>query len=185
MQDMAVAWITQKRSALDTFLEFLRLKGNLAPAGHQTADVQAPMGVQVVHHPVVTLHAREVLIRSFEMSHKIGGLARGPDGPSYLSGGDGQGVDEYACTAANVLVFAAFALPWSGGFGGRFAIEYLHTALLVAADHQTTLFEGLKCSDIQLANGLSLGLKVLVVAIQPVFALMRLEIDVVQDTPDA
>src|SRR5688572_7442208 len=112
------------------------------------------------------------------MSHKIGGFACGPDGPSNLAGGHHQRVDEDACASANVLVFAAFALSWPGGFGRRFAIEHLHTAFFVAADHQATVLERLKRADIKLTNSLGLGIKVFIMTIQPVFAFMRLEIDI-------
>jgi hypothetical protein len=57
MKDMTVAWVAQKRPALHTFFELVRFKGHLAPASDQATDVQAPVGIQVVHDPVVTLHA--------------------------------------------------------------------------------------------------------------------------------
>src|SRR5437870_13576255 len=56
MKDMAVAWITQEGTALHTCFELLRFKGYLAPPSHQAADVQTPVGVQVVHDPIITLH---------------------------------------------------------------------------------------------------------------------------------
>ena len=61
MKDMTVAGIAQKGPALHSFFELVGLKGHLAPPGHQAADVQAPVGVQVVHHPVVALHTRQAV----------------------------------------------------------------------------------------------------------------------------
>jgi hypothetical protein len=45
MKDMAVAWIAQKGSALRSLFERVGLKRHLAPASHQAADIQTPVGV--------------------------------------------------------------------------------------------------------------------------------------------
>src|SRR5438270_14068207 len=109
MKDMAVAWMTQEGTALHTCFELLGFKGYLAPPSHQAADVQTPVGVQVVHDPVITLHAWQVLIRPLEMRHEIGGLPGGPDGPSDVARGHRQGVDQHPRAMADVLMFTPFA----------------------------------------------------------------------------
>jgi len=45
MKDMAVAWIAQKGSALRSLFELVGRKRHLAPARHQAADIQTPVGV--------------------------------------------------------------------------------------------------------------------------------------------
>ena len=75
MKDMTVAGVAQKGPALWSLFELMGLKGHRAPVGHQAADVQTPVGVQVVHHPVITRHAGQALIRLLEMGHEIGGGA--------------------------------------------------------------------------------------------------------------
>src|SRR2546428_8819292 len=81
MKNMAMARITQEGTALHSFFELHRFKGHLAPLSHQAADVQTPVGVQVVHHPIIMGHAWQVLIRPLDMRHEIVGLPDAPDGP--------------------------------------------------------------------------------------------------------
>ena len=82
-------------------------------------------------------------------------------------------------------MFASLAPAGLGGFGGGFALKHLHTGFFIAANHQAAVLVGLKCLSVKLANGVGFGIKVLIVAIQPVLTLMGLQIDVLQDTPDA
>src|SRR5713101_1624217 len=126
-----------------------------------------------------------MLVRLFEMGYEIGGLARGPQSPGNLPGGHRQRVDQDARATANILMFAAFAPAWLGRLGGGFAFQHLHASFFITADHQAALLIGLKCLDVKLANGLGLGIKVLIVAVEPVFTLVRLEINILKDTPDA
>ena len=58
MKHMPVRRITQKRPALCLPGQLPGLKGHLAPPGHQAADLQAPVGVEIVHDPIVALHPR-------------------------------------------------------------------------------------------------------------------------------
>src|SRR6266849_606397 len=57
MKDMAVAGIAQESPALRSLCERVGLKRHLAPARDQAANVQTPVGIYVVHHPVITRHA--------------------------------------------------------------------------------------------------------------------------------
>ena len=185
MQDMAMSGVAQKGPALWSLLQCMGLKGHCAPVGHQAADVQTPMGIQVVHHPVITRHAGQVVIRLFEMGYEIGGGAGRPDAPRNLAGGDSQRIDQYACTMTNVCMFASLATARRGRFGGGFTFEHLHAGFLVTADQQTVLLVGGKRVGIQLTDSVGFDLKVLIVAVEPVRTLVGFEINVVQDTPDA
>ena len=142
MKDMSMAGVTQKRPALNTFFELVRLKGNLAPAGHQATDIQTPVGGQVVHDPIVAFHPGQVLVGVIEMGHKIRGLTRGFQRSGNLSGGHGQRVDQDTGAPANVFMFTPFALTWPWGLGGGVALKDLHAGLFIAADYQATLLIG-------------------------------------------
>src|SRR5262249_36994333 len=119
------------------------------------------------------------------MGHKICGLARGPDRPGNLPGGHGQRVVQDSCTTTTIFMLTALSPPRLSRLGGGFALQHLHASFFITADHQAALLVGRKRFDVQLTNGGGLGLKVLIVAVQPVFTLVRLEIDIVQDTPEA
>ena len=118
------------------------------------------------------------------MGHEIGGRAGAPNGPGNLAGGHRQRVDQDARAVANVLMFTPFASPWLRRFGGGFALQHLHARFFIAAEHQTALGVVGERLGIQLADDVGFGIKVLIVAVEPVRTLVGLEIDVVQDTPD-
>jgi len=82
-------------------------------------------------------------------------------------------------------MFASLAPAWLCGFGGGFALQDLHAGFFVATDHQTALLEERERLGVKLADIVSFGIKILIVAVEPILALVRLEIDVLQNTPDA
>ena len=53
--------ITQEGTSLPTAMQGLRYAGHVAPMGDQTADLEAPVGIKIVYHPVVALHSGELL----------------------------------------------------------------------------------------------------------------------------
>ena len=118
------------------------------------------------------------------MGHEVSGLPGGPNGPGKLAGGHGQSIDQHPRAVADVLMLASLASARLGGFGRGFALEHLHTSFFIAADHQAPLLIGLQRLGVQIADVVGLGLKVFIVAIEPILTLVRLEIDVLQDPPD-
>ena len=133
MKDMPMAWITQKHSALGPRFQLLSLKRHLAPLGHQTADGQAPMGIQIVHNPGIPWHEWQALRHMLEMRDKVRRLPRGPQGPRNLPRGHSQRVDQHPGAMADVLVFTSLAPARLSWFGGRFALQHLHTGFFIAA----------------------------------------------------
>ena len=119
------------------------------------------------------------------MRHKVWGLTGGPNGPSNLARGHRQGVDQDAGAVADVLMFASLAPARLGRFSGGFALKHLPAGFFIAADHQPTLLVGLERRGVQLADHVGLGVKLLIVALQPVCTLVGLEIHVLKETPDA
>jgi hypothetical protein len=63
-----------------------------------------------------------------------------------------------------------------GRLGRGFAFQDLHASFVIAADHQTAFLVGLQCGDVEVAKCLRFGVKVLVVAVEPILALVRLEV---------
>ena len=119
------------------------------------------------------------------MRHEIGGLTGRPNSPGNLTSGHRQRVDQDPRAVADVLMLASLATACLGGFGGGFALKDLPAGFFITADDQTALLGERQCRGVQLANGVGFGIKVLIVAVEPILALMGLEIDLVQDTPDA
>ncbi len=119
------------------------------------------------------------------MGHEIRGFASSSDRPSNLASRDRQGVDQNSRAVADVFMFTSLATSRLGRLGGCFAFANLHPGFFIAADEQPALLVGFKRFGVKLTNVLGLGIKVLIVAIQPVLTLVRLEIDLLQNSPDA
>ena len=86
---------------------------------------------------------------------------------------------------ADVLVFTSLAPARLSRFGGRFALQHLHAGFFIAADDQVALLIGRQRLDIELANRAGFRIEMLIVTVEPVRTFVRLQIDSVQDAPDA
>ncbi len=62
--------------------------------------------------------------------------------------------------------------------------EGLHTGLLIAAQDPSALLVEAWGVEVQRADVLRLGVEVWIVTVQPVDTLVRLQVDLIQDTPD-
>jgi hypothetical protein len=82
-------------------------------------------------------------------------------------------------------MFATLASSRLGGLGGGFALAHLHTGFFIASIQQPAFFVGFKRFGVMLEYVLGLGIKVLIVAIHPILALVRLEIDILKNPPEA
>ena len=56
VEHMLMSRVAQKGPSLPASAQILGDKGPLAPLGDQTAEVEAPVGIAIIHHPVVTVH---------------------------------------------------------------------------------------------------------------------------------
>src|SRR4030095_7910544 len=86
---------------------------------------------------------------------------------------------------ADILVLAFFWLArlyWEGGIA---ALQKLHTRFFIGADDYASLLVEAQRMDIELTDVMRLGLEVWIVAVKPIHAPMRLEVSLLQDTPDA
>jgi hypothetical protein len=115
------------------------------------------------------------------MGHTIDGRAGAPDSPGHVTGGYRQRVDQHARAVADVFMLASLMPARLGGFGGGLALEHLHAGFFIAADHQTALLMVCECLGLQLANRLGFGIKILIVAVEPVCTLVGLESNILQD----
>jgi len=81
VKDMRMGRIAQECAPLDASLQVLGDKGDRTPLGHETADVQAPVGVEIIHHPIVALHRGQLVDNVGQMGRPIrtgAGLAQIP-----------------------------------------------------------------------------------------------------------
>ena len=183
MEDMLMGWIAQERASLHAALQSLGAVWNVTPLGDEPADRKAPVGMKIIHHPIVALHSGQLVDNVGQMGGPIRTGAGLPKIPYELARRDDEGGQERAHSMADVLVLALFRFARLHRLGGVRTLENLHTGLFVGADHDTPLLVETERLDIELTNVVRFGFEVGIVAIEPVHTPMRLEVGLLQDTP--
>ena len=56
VKDMLMGRIAEERTPLGASMQGLREKGDRTPLGYETADLEAPVGIEIIHHPIVARH---------------------------------------------------------------------------------------------------------------------------------
>ena len=112
MEHMLVRRIAQERPPLCPSAQRLGHAGHVAPLGDQTADVEAPVGIEIIHHPVVALHSGELLDDGGQMRGEVRTGACLAQIPDDLTRGDDKRGDQGPHAMPDVLVLAFLRLPW-------------------------------------------------------------------------
>src|SRR6266487_1267436 len=110
--------IAQESAPLHTSAPVLRHTGHLAPLGDQTADREAPVGIEIIHHPVVALHSGELLDDVGQMRGEGLTGARLAQIPDDLTRGDDKRGDQGTHPMPDVLVLAFFRFARCHGLCG-------------------------------------------------------------------
>jgi len=141
VEDMLMTWIAQECSALHTLVQVLGHKGHLAPLRHHTAAVQAPVGVEIIHHPVISVHVWQLLDHMDEMGGEIGTGAGLAQIPNDVPRRDDKRGKQCSCAMTEVLVLAFFRFARCQRLRGVSALQNLHPGLFIAADDQTAVLK--------------------------------------------
>jgi len=56
VKDMLMGRVAEERPPLGAAMQGLGDKGDRTPLGHETTDLEAPVGIEIIHHPIVALH---------------------------------------------------------------------------------------------------------------------------------
>jgi hypothetical protein len=131
VEDMCMTWIAQEGPAL--------YQGDLAPLRHHTADVKAPVGIEIIHHPIVTVHVWQLLDHIGQMAGEIGTGAGLAQIPHDLTRRDDKRGNQGPCAMTDILVLAFFRFARCQRLRGVFALQNLHPGLFIAADDYTAL----------------------------------------------
>src|SRR5271156_4360103 len=88
--------------------------------------------------------------------------------------------DESACSVSNVVLLASRGLARHSRVRWAGTTPCLHSRLSITADHQSPLLPHHGCREVQLADCLSPGVEVRVVAVEPIDATLRLQVGLVE-----
>jgi hypothetical protein len=114
--------IAQERAPLCPSAQRLGNARHTAPLGDQTADLEAPVGMEIIHHPVVALPIGQLVHHMGQMHGKIGAGARLAQIPDDLTRCHDQRGDQCPYSMPDVLVLAFFRFAGCHGLCGVFAL---------------------------------------------------------------
>jgi hypothetical protein len=184
VKDMLMGRITQECAPLHASASRLGNRGQITPCGDQATDVQAPMRIEIIDHPIIALHVRQLLDHVRQMCSEIRTGPRGAEIPHDLPRWDDKGGQQHARAMPNVFLLAFFGLAGLHQLGGIFALQNLHTGLFVRANHEATVLKKRQGVDIEVTDILCLGLERVVMTLKPVHAPMGFEVCVVEHPPN-
>jgi len=184
VKDVLVFGVRQKGASLLASAQVAFAQRQSVQLSQELANVQTPMRVQVVQDPMEPFAVGELRRDVGEMSGEIQARACHAQIPHDLTRGDDERGDQTARAVTDVLVFAFFWLARLDGNRGMLSLEDLHAGLFVRADDQFAVLIQDRSFDVQLADVVSPGIEVGIVAVEPVDAAVRLQVGGVQDTPD-
>lgn len=150
----------------------------------QGTHVQAPVGVQVVEHPMEAVVSGELCGDVSQVCCEIDAGARDAQIPHDLAGRHHEGRDQGARAVANVFVFAFFGFAWFGCDRGMLALEDLHAGFFIAADDQFSLLIQHGSLHVESADRVRFAVEVWIVTVEPINAAMGFEVRFVEDAPD-
>lgn len=184
VQDMLMGRITQEGASLDPALQGLGSKGEITPRRDQATHVEAPVGIEVIDHPIVALHRGQLVDHVGQMGSPICTGARLAQIPDDLTRGDDERSEQGTRPMPDVLVLAFFRFPWGHGLGGIFALQNLHAGLFITANDHPVLLKAAQGVEIQSTQIVRFGLEVRVVAVEPIDTAVGFEVRLIQQTPD-
>src|SRR5438094_8393888 len=71
MEYMRMRWVTQEGAPLHAAGQALGGKGEMAPRGHEAADLQAPVGIEMIDDPIIADHGGELPVDVGQMRRKV------------------------------------------------------------------------------------------------------------------
>ena len=81
VKHMLMGRIAEERTPLCAAVQSLGGEGDRTPLGHETADIQTPMGIEIIDNPIVALHRGQLVDDVGQMGGPIrtgAGLAQIP-----------------------------------------------------------------------------------------------------------
>ena len=188
VDDVPVRRVRQERPPLRPPLELLRLELDPVQPREQPAHLQAPVRVEVIHHPMHPLHVR---VAAAQPQHRVAEVR-----PEVLVGPAGrhvavdlprrghEGGQQAARAMTDVLRFAQLGQPGLRRLARVLAFQGLDTGLLVGADDQLPLAVEHRGLEVQPAEVQRQRLELRVVGVHPRADLVRLEFGRGQDALD-
>ena len=184
MEHMLVGRICQKGSPLFACLQHRRIERDVAKLSNDTADFQAPVSIKVIQHPVKAHHLREPPGHVIQVRREVHAGPGWSQVPNEFTGRHDERGDQSACPISDVVLLTSLGFAGLSRLSGVGTAQCLHSRLFITANHQSTLLVHQGSLDVQLANLLSLGVEVGVMAVEPVNTPVWFQVGLVKNPPD-
>jgi hypothetical protein len=184
VEHVLVFGVRQKVASLLPSAQVAFAERQATQLSYELANVQAPMGIEVIENPMKALVVGELRRDVGQMGSEIHARACHAQIPDDFTRGDDECSNQAARAVTDVLLFAFFRFARLDGNGRVLSLKDLHARLFVRADNQFAALIQSRSADVQLTNVPGLGIEIGVMAVEPVDAAVRLQVGGVQDTPD-
>jgi hypothetical protein len=141
VEDMLMGRIAQERPPLCPSAQRLGSERHAAPRGDQAADVEAPGGLEVIHHPGIVLHRGPLVDNRGQRGSQIGAGARRAQISHDLTWGDDKRGEQGPHPMPDGLVLTLLRFSRDHGLRRGLPLQNLHASLCIGADDHTTLLE--------------------------------------------
>ena len=183
MEDRLRGRIPQARPPLHTSAQGLGHTGHVAPVGAQTADLEAPGRLEILHHPVVTRPIGQWGDDVGQMGGKIVTGTRLAQRPHDVTGGHHKRGEHRPHPMPDVLMRALLRLARCHGRWGIWAVPPRHAGLCIRTDHHTALRKATVGVEGEGTEVMRFGLAIRSVAVKPGDTAMRLQVCLIAHAP--
>jgi hypothetical protein len=185
VKHVLVVRVAQKRTPLRSRFQFLFRHLDTAPTRHQQAHGQAPMGVQVVYHPVILSHVWHLPIHVLEVRHPVAGCACLSQIPYHLSCRHAERRQQRPCAQTFILELAFFWFSWLRWLRRVDTVQNLHAGFLIATKDQAAFFfQKTWCVKVQPTKGSGYRIEIRIVTVQPIDTLVRFQVGLGENALD-
>ena len=134
-----VIGVGQEGTSLKARAQFFLVERQAVEFCEEFANLQTPMGVQVVENPMAALLVGKRRRDMGQMGGEIDAGACHAQVPDDLAGGDDERGDQATGAVADVFVLRFFGFARLGQNRGILSLKDLHTGFFVRADDQLTV----------------------------------------------
>ena len=184
MEHMPMARIAQEGPALHASAQVFGPIRDITPLRHEATDREAPMGIEIIHDPIVAPHRGQLGHNVSQMGGKISTGAGLPYIPHDLPCRDDKRRDQGPDTMTDILVLAFLGFPRDHWLGRVFALQNLHAGLFIRTNDHPVVSKEAEGVEVQGTDRLRFRLKVRVVAVEPIDTAMGFEVRLFQNAPD-
>jgi hypothetical protein len=185
MAHMSMTRIAQEGPALHASTQVFGPIRDITPLRHEAPDLEAPMGMKIIHAPSVAPHRGQLGHNMRSMGGKISPGTGRPDIPHDLPCRDHKRSDQGSDTMSAIRGLAFLGFPRDQRLGRVLAWQNLPAGLFIWTNDHAVVSQEVEGLAVHGTEHLRFRLKVRVVAVEPRDTARGFKVRLVQNAPDA